>query len=74
MPEFVRREPGSAMVRAAASIVTLLGAAQGLRSTAGSISYGFYAADHHLRKRVAEDARRALGDDAYRRALEAGRV
>ncbi len=54
-------------------VVTLLGAAQALREAVGFVDYSWYPPDIEQRLRTAEEARRRLGEDAYGRALEAGR-
>jgi predicted ATPase len=54
-------------------VVTLLGAAEALREAVGSVVYRWYEPDVTVRRRTAERARRQLGQEAYERALDAGR-
>ena len=53
-------------------VATLLGAAEALREVVRSAVYPWYGPDVALRQRTAEAARSRLGDDAYRRAFDAG--
>jgi predicted ATPase len=54
-------------------IPVLLGAAQTLHETTNHKTYGYYVADDSLREHAERQARQALGDLAYREAVEAGR-
>ena len=54
-------------------VPVLLGAAQALHERTDHKSYGYYRPDESLRERVEQQARQALGEDAYAEALQAGR-
>ncbi len=54
-------------------VATLLGAAQSLRELPSSKAYVYHRPDDKPRQRAAEQARAALGDDAYDDAVDAGR-
>jgi predicted ATPase len=54
-------------------IPVLLGAAQTLHETTNHKTYGYYVPDDSLREHAERQARLALGDLAYREAVEAGR-
>ncbi|WP_165865727.1 ATP-binding protein [Vallicoccus soli] len=54
-------------------VAVLVGAADALREQVGRRVYGYYLPDEALRARAVEDARSALGDDAYDDTLDAGR-
>jgi len=51
----------------------LLGAAQALREAVGATVYGYYLPDPSLRARAEQQARTALGEDAYDDAVDSGR-
>ena len=51
----------------------MLGAAQALRETVGATVYGYYFPDESLRVRAEQQARTALGEDAYDDAADSGR-
>jgi tetratricopeptide (TPR) repeat protein len=59
--------------QAADRVPVLLGAAQNLHERTDHKSYGYYRPDESLRERVEQQAREALGEDAYAAALQAGR-
>jgi tetratricopeptide (TPR) repeat protein len=54
-------------------VAALLGAAEALRESVRSAAYRWYAPDVALRERTADLVRAMLGDEAYQRALDAGR-
>jgi len=54
-------------------VATLLGAAEALREEVGSDVYSWYAHDLESRTRITEEARLRLGEDAFARAVDAGR-
>jgi predicted ATPase/DNA-binding XRE family transcriptional regulator len=54
-------------------IPVLLGAAQTLHETTNHKTYGYYVPDDSLREHAERDARLALGDLAYSKAVDAGR-
>jgi predicted ATPase/transcriptional regulator with XRE-family HTH domain len=55
-------------------VATLLGAAAGLREVVGAEVYAYYLPDESLGEAAELAARKALGDDAYDDALDAGRA
>jgi predicted ATPase/transcriptional regulator with XRE-family HTH domain len=55
-------------------VATLLGAAEILRTRARAAVYRWYRPDMELRQRTVESGRRLLGEDAFQRALDAGRL
>ena len=55
-------------------VAVLLGAAQTLRETIKDKIYGYYLPDESLRTRAEQQARRAMGEDAYDDALDTGRA
>lgn len=55
-------------------VAGLLGAAASLREKAGADVYAYYLPDESLRTAAEDGARRALGDDAYHEAMQAGRA
>jgi predicted ATPase len=56
-----------------ARVPILLGAAQGIRETAGARGYGYYRPDPAVIAAAADEARRHLGADRYDDALDHGR-
>ena len=54
-------------------VAVLLGAAQALREAVGATVYGYYLPDQSLRARAEQQARTALGEDAYDDAVDSGR-
>jgi hypothetical protein len=50
------------------------GAAQTLRETIENKIYGYYLPDESLRARAAQEARKAMGEDAYDDAQDTGRA
>jgi len=59
---------------ASARVAVLSGAAQILRETVGAKVYGYYLPDESLRTRAEQQARLALGEDAYDDAVDRGRA
>jgi predicted ATPase/transcriptional regulator with XRE-family HTH domain len=55
-------------------VAGLLGAATSLREKVGADVYAYYLPDESLRTAAEDGARRALGDDAYDEAMQAGRA
>jgi hypothetical protein len=55
-------------------VAVLLGAAQTLRETIENKIYGYYLPDESLRARAAQEARKAMGEDAYDDAQDTGRA
>ena len=55
-------------------VALLQGAATGLREVVGANVYAYYLPDEALAVEAASSARRALGDDGYDDALDAGRA
>ena len=55
-------------------VPVLLGAAQGIREVIGTTGYGYYRPDEELGRQAAEQAREALGEDAFDDALDVGRA
>jgi tetratricopeptide (TPR) repeat protein len=55
-------------------VAELIGAAAGLREVVGANVYAYYLPDESLGAAAADSARRALGDDAYEDAVDAGRA
>lgn len=54
-------------------VAVLMGAAEGLREEVGARIYGYYQPDERLIRDAVATARRALGEDAYEDAADAGR-